>query len=290
MRRCGRRRREQSRASHEEKRRGAVDQPTAHSARKQLEQEVACPLQTRERAYQREHKAAVDACVLLAETGGKVEEQKTRVEQASVEAALEKARMREPTIGCGQAFVAFARSNPQGAAAMLLTARHPQPGPGILPGQSRPAARSHPGAAGPRDTACASTATGGSTTQHSSVFLPSHGSQFPRRSREPGWMPGRRVLVLVVLFIRFSGHHPAAQPVGDTAVSEGSEWPAVQGLLCVQLSQQQPQQQLCMQSVLDIPNAQFAPTQHKSASPGTARFLVSSPACCHAWVADQCGS
>ena len=51
------------------------------------------------------------------------------------------------------------------------------------------------------------------------------------------------------------GHHIAAQPVGATPVPEGCEqpqaWPQ-----CVQIvSQQQPQHQLCTQSILDIPNA-----------------------------------
>ena len=69
----------------EAKRRVVVEQPTAHSARKQLEQEVAA-LSKNESADQRQHKAAVDSCVLLAEMGDKVEEQKTRVQQASVEA------------------------------------------------------------------------------------------------------------------------------------------------------------------------------------------------------------
>ena len=42
----------------EEKRRVVVEQPTAHSSRKQLEQEVAAPSKL-ESAYQRQHKAAV---------------------------------------------------------------------------------------------------------------------------------------------------------------------------------------------------------------------------------------
>ena len=41
---------------------------------------------------------------------------------------------------------------------------------------------------------------------------------------------------------------------------------------------QQPQQQPCTQGILDIPNAQSTPTQPQSASPGTARFFLSSPA------------
>ena len=73
----------------------------------------------------------------------------------------------------------------------------------------------------------------------------------------------------------FSCHHPAAQPVGATPVAEGGERVQAKPQL---VSQQQPQQQLSTQSVLDIPNAQFTPTQHQSASPGTARFCVSSPA------------
>ena len=41
---------------------------------------------------------------------------------------------------------------------------------------------------------------------------------------------------------------------------------------------QLPQQQHSTLSVLDIPKAQSAHTQHQSASSGTARFFVSSPA------------
>ena len=75
----------------EEKRGVAVEQPTAHSTRKQLEHEVAA-LSKLESAYQRQYKSAVDSCVLLAATGDKVKEQKTRVQQAYVEAALETSR------------------------------------------------------------------------------------------------------------------------------------------------------------------------------------------------------
>ena len=76
----------ESRGEIEEKRRGVFDQPTAHSARKELELEVAA-LSKLESACQRQHKAAVDACVVLAES--MVKEQKTRVQQGSVEGALE---------------------------------------------------------------------------------------------------------------------------------------------------------------------------------------------------------
>ena len=93
----------------EEKRRDAVDQPTAHSARKQLQQEVA-PLSKLESAYQRQHFAVVDACVLLAETGGRVKEQKTRVQQESVEAALETSREAGGHhAGCGEDVARFCR-------------------------------------------------------------------------------------------------------------------------------------------------------------------------------------
>ena len=64
----------------EEKRRVFVEQPTAQSARKQLEQEVAT-LSKLESAYQRQHKAAVDACFLVAETGDKVKEYPTANQQ-----------------------------------------------------------------------------------------------------------------------------------------------------------------------------------------------------------------
>ena len=86
----------------EEKRRVVAEQPTAHSARKQLEQEVAARSK-RESAYQRQHKAAVNSCVLLAETGDKVKEQKTRVQLASVEAELETSReVGAHHAGCGR--------------------------------------------------------------------------------------------------------------------------------------------------------------------------------------------
>ena len=74
----------------EGKRRVVVEELIAYSARKQFEQEVAA-LSKLQSAHQRQHKAAVDACVLLAETGDKVKEQKLR-EQASVKAALETSR------------------------------------------------------------------------------------------------------------------------------------------------------------------------------------------------------
>ena len=85
-----------------EKRRVVAEQPTAHSARKQLEQEVAARSK-RESAHQRQHKAAVNSCVLLAETGDKVKEQKTRVQLASVEAELETSReVGAHHAGCGR--------------------------------------------------------------------------------------------------------------------------------------------------------------------------------------------
>ena len=77
MLRCGRRPWARSQQSEiEEKRRVVVEQPTALSARKQLEQEVAA-LSKLESAYQKQHKAAVGSCVLLAEEGDKVKDQKT---------------------------------------------------------------------------------------------------------------------------------------------------------------------------------------------------------------------
>ena len=111
----------------------------------------------------RQRKAAVDSCGLLAETGGKVKEQKTRVQQASVEAALETSSH----AGCGGDVATLLSplggSNPQGAATMLPAAWHSHPGPGILPGHARPATFVLSGTAGPRNAACASIATGSTT-------------------------------------------------------------------------------------------------------------------------------
>ena len=59
-------------------------------------------------------------------------------------------------------------------------------------------------------------------------------------------------------------------PAAGFDVERVQAWPQ-----CTQLVSQQ---QSCTQSILDIPNAQSTPTQHQSASPGTARFFVSSPA------------
>ena len=42
-----------------------------------------------ESAYQRQHTAAVDSCGMLADTGDRVKERKTRVQQTSVEAVME---------------------------------------------------------------------------------------------------------------------------------------------------------------------------------------------------------
>ena len=139
----------------EEKRRVAVGQPTAHSARKQLEQEIAV-LSKLESAHRRQHKAAVDFCVLLAETDDKVKEQETRVQQASVEAALETSREAGAHHAgcrrrCGHA---LGRSNPQRAAACRL-----QPGPGTVPDRTPPPTLVFPGPAGPRNAMCASITT-----------------------------------------------------------------------------------------------------------------------------------
>ena len=192
-RRCGRRRRERSRRHSNP--RSAADQPTAHSARKQLEQEVAA-LSKLWSAYQRQHKAAVDACVLLAETGGKVKEQRTRVQQASVEAGLETSREAGAHhAGCG------------GDVATLLS---------LLAAAS---ARGSRNAAYRR--ACATMTWNHSWSVSASCTLTSLGRSSPRhrvrkhRNRQhhttpfrvsqaqegAGWVPGRPVLVLVVLLI-----------------------------------------------------------------------------------------
>ena len=134
----------------EHKRRVVVEQPTAHSARKQLEQEVAALFKF-ESAFQRQHKAAVDSYVLLAETSDKVKEQKTRVQQASVQAALETS-----TEAGAHHAGALGRSNPQRTAALLPAARHSQPGHGILPHHTRPTALVFPEAAGPLNATCSS--------------------------------------------------------------------------------------------------------------------------------------
>ena len=165
----------------EEKRRVVFEQPTAHSAREQLEQEVPA-LSKLESAYQRQHKAAVDSCVLLAETGDKVKEQKN-AGAASVcggGAGDVQGSWRAGCVGDEVTFLfVIGSSNPQRAAAMLLAARHSQPGPGILPGHTQPNALVLPGAAGPRNATCASIATYGTALRSSSLH-PSYHSRFPR--------------------------------------------------------------------------------------------------------------
>ena len=134
---------------------------------------------------------------------------------------------------------------------------------GILLGLTRPTALVFSWAAG---------ATCG-IAERSSSFLPASQAR-----QGAGWMRGASSSGAVGSAHDPSGLHGAAQPVGATPVAEGGEraqaWPQ-----CIQLvSEQQPQQQQCTQSILDIPNAQSTPTQLQSASPGTARFFVSSPA------------
>ena len=76
----------------------------------------------------RQHKAAVDACFLVAETGDKVEEQKLRVQQASVEAPF-KTSTEAGTFhsgcgrGCGHPLVAPGCSPTQGTAPVVAGAR-----------------------------------------------------------------------------------------------------------------------------------------------------------------------
>ena len=111
----------------EEKRRVVVEQPTAHSARKQLEQEVAA-LSNLESASQRQDKAAVDSCVMMAETGDKVKEQNASAAGVCGGGAGDVQRSRRAPCRlwkrCGHALVALGRSNPQRAAAMLPAVLH----------------------------------------------------------------------------------------------------------------------------------------------------------------------
>ena len=165
----------------EEKRRGAVDQPTAHSARKQFEQEV-------ESAHQRQHKAAVGSCVLLAETGDKVKE------QASVEAALETS---------SEAGARFCRFWPQQSARGSSNATY------------RPASATRTwNPSWSISASCTLTSRGRRSPRHrvrKRRNRQHHSTQFRLPSQPPfpvsraqqgaGWMRGRLVLVLVVLLI-----------------------------------------------------------------------------------------
>ena len=82
----------------------------------------------------------------------------------------------------------------------------------------------------------------------------------------------------------------AQQPIGPTPIAGGGEltlaWPQCMQFMSQQLPPQH--QQPCTQSILDIPNAQSTPTVSQSASPGTARFFVSSTAV--AMPIDLCSS
>ena len=91
-------------------------------------------------------------------------------------------------------------------------------------------------------------------------------------------MPGHRARVQLVLLMVLAALFLPLNQLG--LLQWQKEVERVQACpQCAQLvSQQQPQQQLCTQSTLDIPNAQSTPTQRQSASSGTSRFFVSSPA------------
>ena len=185
----------------EETRRIVVEQPTAHSARKQLEQEVAARSKL-ESAYQRQHKAAVDACVLLAETDGKVKEQKTRVQQASVQAALETSREASAHhAGCVEGRRGGMGEDVATLLSLLAAAiRKVQQQCYLLSGTRNQDLESllvtlgklhsfFPGDTGPRNASCASIATCG-IAERSSSFYPNYHSRFPRCGRGQGGCGG----------------------------------------------------------------------------------------------------
>ena len=204
----------------EERRRGAVDQPRGHSARKQLEEEVAA-LSKLESAYQRQHKAAVDACVLLAETGGKVKEQKTRVQQASVKAALETSREAGAHhVGCGGDVATLLSLL---AAALRKGQQQCYLPPGIRNqdlesflvtlGQLHSFFPRPHFAATPRAQASQPAAPHNAVPSSIQATIPGF----------PGMAGGRADAGAVGLAHGFCGHLPATQPVGATPVAEGGE-------------------------------------------------------------------
>ena len=91
--------------------------------------------------------------------------------------------------------------------------------------------------------------------------------------RGAGWMPGRRVLVLVVLFMALVAIIRPLNQLGPLQRQKevngcGHGLDAYSSCL-----NKQPQQQLCTQSVLDIPNAQFTPPSTNQRHP-TPHFSV----------------
>ena len=197
-----------------------------------------------ESAYQR-HKAVVDSRVLLPETGDKVKEQRTRVQQTP-EAALETSREAGAYhAGCGRerrgGGGTLAGSNLEGRTAL----QHRQLGAGILPGHARAIALEFPWTT-PRVPA----------TQAAGA-----------QNAVPATIPASRAASFVVMGASSSGaaglandpggHHNLASLVAATLVAgaQGQGWHQA-----VHVVHQQQYQQQHTRSILDIPNAKPTPS------------------------------
>ena len=226
-----------------------MEHPTAHSTRKPFEQEVA-GLSKLWSAYQKQHKAAVDARVLLAETGDKVKEQKMRVQQASVEAALETSSEAGAWhAGCGEDVATLT--------SLFAAAQHCYLPPNsrnqnlesflVALGQLRSCFQGPQVPATPRAQASQTAASLNAVPAPFPNTLPGFPgpavgrvdagtSESPLNQKgQLQWQKGRR---------------------GEQA----QVWPQ-----CVQIgSHQQPQQQLCTQDILDFPNAKSRVTGHRA--------------------------
>ena len=247
----------------EEKRRGAVDQPTAHSARKQLEQEVAA-LSKLESAYQRQHKAAVDACVLLAETGGKVKEQKTRVQGCVGNV------QRSGSPPCrlwGETRPRFCRSRPQQSARGSSNATdHPESATRTFLVTLGQLHSYFPNRRSPQHRVRKHR----NRQHHKTHFRPRSQPPFPvsQAQQGAGWMQGRRVLVLVVLFMALVAIIRQLNQSGPLQWQKGENG-CRRGL------------RARVSTTATAAALQFTPTQHQPASPGTARFFCFIASCCH---------
>ena len=244
-----------------------VEQPTAQSERKQLEQEVAA-IQARER----QPKAAQGSggCML---PGGRNGRQSQGTENASAAGVcggsvgnVQSSRLSPHWLWCGVGEEGE-ETWPHCCRSWLQPSAHPEPGPGCFPGYLHAC---FPGAASPRNAACASNALCDCAERgrgnHSCCPSPAS-----RHSSGPHGRGSLELWCSCLLAITVSSN--LEQLLWQEVENKSRHGP--QGVQVV--SQQQPQQQ-CTQSTLDIPNAQSTPTHPQSASPGTACLSASSPA------------
>ena len=250
----------------EAKRRVVVGQPTAESAHKQFEQEVAS-LSELESAHQRQQKAAVDACFLVAERA-------TKSRSRSCSKRLWTQRWKRPEAGTyhassGEDVATLLSLLPaalrKGQWQCCLPSSIRNQGLESFFGLAHTTTRLLLGAARPRYAACASNAIC-DCTECGPCNHPCYPSWASMHGSGPPWAPRFLVqlallmtLMAIILSSNLSGQL-RRQEVVNKARHDPRAYRSV--------SQQHP----------SAPNAQSPPTQLQSASLGIARFFVSSPA------------